>query len=72
MEKSAKTALGANEPKTALGANDTKITYGEMQVNGVYKVYRSLVSLADCSFEIPKGKFTCLCGPSGSGKKYTD
>lgn len=62
MEKSERTALGTNAPKA------TKDTYGDMRVEGVYKVYRSLVSLADCSFEIPKGKFTCLCGPSGSGK----
>ncbi|MGH9985522.1 MAG: ABC transporter ATP-binding protein [Nitrososphaeraceae archaeon] len=42
--------------------------YGEMKMEGVYKVYGSLVSLADCSFDIPRGKFTCLVGPSGSGK----
>jgi NitT/TauT family transport system ATP-binding protein len=42
--------------------------YSEMQMEGVYKVYGSLVSLANCSFEIPRGKFTCLVGPSGAGK----
>ena len=62
MEKSERTALGTNAPKA------TKDTYGDMRVEGVYKVYRSLVSVADSSFEIPKGKSTCLCGPSGSGK----
>jgi len=42
--------------------------YGEMKMDGVYKVYGSLIALADCSLEIPRGKFTCLVGPSGSGK----
>jgi NitT/TauT family transport system ATP-binding protein len=43
-------------------------TYSEMRMEGIYKVYGSLVALANCSFEIPKGKFTCLLGPSGAGK----
>jgi NitT/TauT family transport system ATP-binding protein len=42
--------------------------YGEMQMNRVYKVYGSLVALADCSFKILRDKFTCLVGPSGAGK----
>jgi NitT/TauT family transport system ATP-binding protein len=42
--------------------------YSEMQIKGVYKVYNSLVALADCSFDILRGKFTCLVGPSGAGK----
>jgi len=42
--------------------------YSEMKIKSVYKVYDSLVALADCSFEISRGKFTCLVGPSGAGK----
>jgi NitT/TauT family transport system ATP-binding protein len=42
--------------------------YSEMQMECVYKVYGSLVALADCSFEISRDKFTCLVGPSGAGK----
>jgi NitT/TauT family transport system ATP-binding protein len=42
--------------------------YSEMRLESAYKVYGSLVALADCSFEIPRGRFTCLVGPSGAGK----
>jgi NitT/TauT family transport system ATP-binding protein len=45
-----------------------KTKYGEMQLENAYKVYGSLVALADCSFKISRGKFTCLVGPSGAGK----
>jgi NitT/TauT family transport system ATP-binding protein len=42
--------------------------YSDMQLDRVYKVYGSLVALADCSFKISRDKFTCLVGPSGAGK----
>lgn len=34
----------------------------------VFKVYGSLVTLANLSLDIPRGKFTCILGPSGAGK----
>ena len=46
----------------------TKQQFSEVTMRGVYKVYRSLEVLRDVSFDIPRGKFTCMVGPSGSGK----
>lgn len=46
----------------------TASKYSEMKMENVYKVYGSLLALKDCSFDVAKGKMTCLVGPSGCGK----
>ena len=41
---------------------------GEMELSRVYKSYKDKQALAEVSFKVERGVFTCLCGPSGCGK----
>jgi branched-chain amino acid transport system ATP-binding protein len=39
-----------------------------LTVSGLNKRYGGLQALTDCSFDIEKGRITCLVGPNGAGK----
>lgn len=49
-----------------------QVEHGEMEVRGLTHIFdpegTHKVALKDCSFKVPKEKFTTMVGPSGSGK----